>query len=497
LVLHQTSSHYSLLYMFRLPSSIVYNLLNEWFSYKSIVYIDSSMCNRETRIDFLHYLSNEKCVLQSPERFSDSLEHHIYQQKLFLYDEINCKKKLVKKVWQWFQKKGVLFNSVHLNGIYENIDVIVCRLGSRLRSLTIEVYQYKGDFKGSLSALNHCCILTTLNILRSADVTDAWLIVDINKTFLFKLECISFIECRNVSDRACVYLSKHCPLKSFTYKYDNNEEECRIALEECTAVCLLSAKGLQSLCLDVKVVTKYFLNAMINHSCLVYVDICIHIDEYKKHNKWNIDVSNFGNVIETCTMLKTFNISTSWRRVIFEYVKGQRVCLTNDLSKNCENASLISFFEKHKHFKSVCLRRFNSLHETVLDAIAKNIPDIVTLQLHQCGTSYGVSVMSRFVKCCPTAENFSFADCHSSLVGTNAFTESVHPKDNGHINVLFLSGGEKSYRLHCFAWDDFRIFPNLIEWGDDNEADFEESAHYLPQCLSKFNRMCNRHYLIG
>ncbi len=457
------------------------------------------MCNRETRIVFLHYLSNEKCVLQSPERFSASLEQHIYQQNFFMSDEISFQKKLLRKVWQWFKKKGVLFNSVYLNGIYENIDIIVCRLGRRLRSLTIEVYQYKGHLKGSLSALNKCCMLSTLNILRSAEVTDAWLIIDINLTVLSKLEHISFVECRNVSDRACVYLSKHCPLKSFTCKYvrNNDEDECGMALEECTAVCLLSAKELQSLCLDLKVVTTCFLNALSNHSYLVNVDICIPIYGYEKHNKWIIDVNNFGQVIETCRLLNIFKISTSLHRIIFEYVKGLRVCLTNDLSINCENASLISFFEKHKNFASVCLRRFNSLRDTVLHAIALNIPDIITLQLHQCGTNYSVSVMSWFVRNCSKAENFSFADCHSSLIGANAFTECLHPKDNGHINVLFLSGGEKSYELSCFAWDDFRIFPNLIEWGDDNEADFEESAHYLPQCLSKFNSMCNRHYLIG
>jgi hypothetical protein len=416
-----------------------------------------------------------------------------------MHDIIKLEKKLCDQIWRWFELKGVHFLSAHLNGMYENVDHILSRIGNRLRSLTVEFYAGK-DGKNDLLALNHCCKLTTLKFLSSGRLTDAWIIVDVAPQILSNLEHILFSDCINVNDRACEHLARHCPLKSFVMEWDLTQYFTdELFVDNSTAISLLAVNSLEIFKVDLTCVTMKLINQIRYHPHLINVDIRINIkgrNSVELCRCWNIDIASFRNMIETCCTLETFLITTPMRRVIFEYIKGQRICLTKCSTENFENISLVAFFERHRLFNSVCLRNFDSMLENVIDVIAKNIPDIITLQLHNCGTKYKVSTMCRFIKCCPRAENFSFVDCDFKLRGVNRFTESVHPVDQGHINVVFVTGGEDSHKKPFYAWEDFRLFPCLIERGDvDSENYHNNDFPNLPLTILEFNNHKDRRFI--
>jgi hypothetical protein len=444
-------------------SIVLVNLFNCWLSHIDIVGLDSAICNHGGREIFFRFLNRSECILPTQFNFSES------PQSI--------------KVFDWFATHQIRFLNIHLTA-FRNVQLlkdIVKFMGSRLHSLTVErCLQRKADLLFVNTDLKR---LISLNVLNCGLITDAVIIVDINNEILKNLENISIIDCKNVGDRACVYLSQHCSsLISFIFgincQSDDFYNEEIEALDEATGTSMLKMKTLKVLNIHLDRVSNALLRVIHTDCCLVHVNIQVHSNGKWRGPRpfaWVVNVSVFDDAISCCLALQTFVISTPKNRVIFKYVKGEKVCLTNCAVGDDEIPDLIRFFERHSFFKSVQLRSFCSLSELVLYKIAKQNPCLITLKIHLCGSDYGVTAMCMFFDMCPNIKNFSLAACNYSLIGVNNFTRKLNPNHQSeNVNVLFIQKKTVySDYYSTYAWKSFCDL-SYTEMGDeDNEYWFD------------------------
>ncbi len=430
--------------MFLEAHYVFIKFLKSWFNLDDLTCLDTALCNKTLREQFLNIMSLELCC------FNRTFDLNKVPNKQAMYLDERPNRRLIylcdlqkQSLLNWMKIRFVSFKSVVIDGMSNFRDVFEISK-SHCVSLKIQSFCSKYTHVNLEFAkfLNHFKVLTSLQFESCAFLYDTDF-MDIDSTVLERLKTISVVNCL-LKDHACLYLARCCPgLQEFYFKPNHNIASF-VALKESTLLKVLqSCIFLTSLDVDMISVSDLCLNQIGCRMVVMQINIIMG-----SHHHCNVGIKSFSSLIKRCDNLKLFRIrnirpdenivkqkclfllqrqdcKTILRLIVSENNMNREEYLLQcgEINLN-EEQDLFELAEVSANIVTSltlkCIRFFTvqNLHK-----FAKQSPSLKQLWLIRCGHNCTVPSLMEFVDYCPRLEKINLFDCGQQVFTDNCFTQ--------------------------------------------------------------------------